>query len=262
MSVTAPIDLTRAQLPETTIDWYRSVTRNRFVQCVLPAIQWTVNSSQDVVSDLTDDERRSEQLFYTTVQNMMPSPDLGLSERCMRSYEINAFTMFFAFAMGLNRAYGRFPAVVDVTAAQAMAMHQANGLCDALVYLLPAMSEEVVMSWFALLYQHLICLFQSRFCSRSVVFFLFVAIVCDLFHHTIHWVACCWRFGLVDRQFGVLAKKTEYHLYHWGALLVMGPNIFLTRDAWLNTICCRLWTRSHYAELQSHVRNPSCCSKP
>ncbi len=31
MAVTAPIDLTRAQLPETTIEWYRSVTRNRFV---------------------------------------------------------------------------------------------------------------------------------------------------------------------------------------------------------------------------------------
>ena len=260
MTATLPINLTRAHLPETVIQWYQNVTRHRFVLHVLPRIQWTVASSQNNVSALTDDERRSEQVYYTAVRNIVPPPDLVLSERCMRSYEINALTMLFAFAILSNHMYGRASSdyVVDLTIPQAIAMHQANGLCDALLYIRPTLSEDSALRWFAFFYHILVNIFQSWFCSSSGAFVI-VATVLDIVHHIIHWVACCWRFGLLDRQFGVLAKKTEYHLCHWGALLVTVPNRFLLRDAWLNTISCRLWRQSHYAELQSHVRNPRCC---
>jgi hypothetical protein len=253
------IDHTQAPaslLSDTCLAYYRGVAANPYIQHVLPGFHLslqTTNGYSPAFASPTDDQVQSERVYWETVAANVPDRD-NLAVTCTDSYGINILCMMFAFAHGFGNGYA-IPLALDLTMAQALAMHQASGLVDALTYLRPMPTLEMRVAWFGQIYHPLSRLYTS---ANRAGMFVPTALVGDTIHHLVHIVASTWRIGLVEHQWAVLTAKINYHVLHWTSLLLTIPTHIVTQDAAWNTRVCHYWRASHVSELQSHIQNQSC----
>jgi hypothetical protein len=229
---------------------------NPYIQHVLPGFQLPLVHSTTTTIVL-DDHSRSAREYWYAVEDNVPNSDVILSCNCVDSYGINILAMMFAFAYAVASGYSQ-KITLELSIGQALALHQANGLVDAVSYVRASIPREDRVILFGKFYRPLASLYEVV--STYKVLFVLVAIGVDILHHFIHILATIFRFLIVDQQPSVACNKMLYHLFHWSSLWVSFCTNLVKNDAPLNKIVCENWSLSHEYERMGHMTNSACVS--
>ena len=120
----------------------RRVSCNPYIQHVWPGLKLSLArdphppASEDA-DPMQIDRAQSARVYWEAVSENARAE--GLQGTCGDSYGTNALAMMFAFAYGSGVNYNT---PLTLAFHQALALHQASGLVDAISYTRPAMSQE------------------------------------------------------------------------------------------------------------------------
>jgi hypothetical protein len=235
------------------IAYYQSVAANAYIQHVLPGFRLSL---QHCPSGAIDDDNKdndqlwSNRMYWETVASNVP--DVSLACACELSYGTNVLAMMFAFGHSILAGYDQ-KGHLDLSLAQALAIHQASGLVDAVSYLHTTTATGRVQ-YFGTFYWPLVNVYTWA-TDTHILLFILLAVLLDTVHHLLHALASLWRFAGTP---SIVWYKGWYHIYHWAALVLSFPTRIVTMDGSWNTRICASWKASHTYELLGHTSNDTC----